>query len=132
MARSVAGRFRGERPGDNFAMGPRPSAVVLMTATVAPPHVIGDLRHRDPDQRLAEYLAALDFYLGLRRGVRALVFAENSGYDLVSLKALAARKGAADRMELLPVPRAEATESRGAGEARIVRYAMEHSQVLQA
>jgi hypothetical protein len=106
-------------------------AVLLLTATIAPPQGVPGLRHYDPEQRLGEYLAALDFYLGLRRNVRAVVFAENSESDLDPLRALAERKGAADRFEALHVPRAEAVESRGAGEARIVRYAMEHSPTLQ-
>src|SRR4051794_38535005 len=112
-------------------MAPPSDVVLLLSATVTPPPGVGGLRHYDPRQRLEEYLAALDFYLGLSRGIERVVFAENSGADLEPMEQLSGRKGATSRFEALPVPRAPVVEPRSTGEARIVRYAMEHSSALQ-
>jgi hypothetical protein len=102
-----------------------------MTATVAPPPGVGGLRHYDVAQRRQEYLAALDVYLDPESGVERVVFAENSDSDLSPMRELSEHKGAAGRFETLPVPRADRVEPRSIGEARIVRYAMEHSPTLQ-
>jgi hypothetical protein len=92
---------------------------------------VGGLKHYDRDQRLREYLAALDFYLGLAHGVERVVFAENSESDLGPMRALAERNGVAPRLETVAVPRAQHVEPRSIGEARIMRYAMEHANVLR-
>jgi hypothetical protein len=112
---------------------PRPPSALLLTATITPDERVPLLKARDPQQRLQEYLAALDFYLGLpTAAIGPIVFAENSQSDLSAVSALAERRGAAGRFEALHVPGGPPELGRGVGEARLVRDAIELSPTLQA
>jgi hypothetical protein len=71
----------------------RPRNVILLTATIQPMADTYSTRRYDPDIRRQDYENALRFYLGLGKGViDGLLFCENSGADLASLKAIAANE----------------------------------------
>jgi hypothetical protein len=74
-----------------------------MTSTISPNQGIHALLHSDPLIRLNEYCRALDFNLSLLRSnlIDMLVFVDNSGYDLSTLKALVARSQLSDRVEFV-------------------------------
>lgn len=76
-----------------------PKTVLIMTATIRPSLEIPGVSRLDPAVRLSDYEEGLKFYLQfLDKGLDAICFAENSGADLSSLRAVAARAGAADRV----------------------------------
>lgn len=108
-------------------------SVLLLTATVAPDPAMPVLRVRDPASRRREYERAFAFYLGLPPElVSGIVLAENSGADLTPFAEIAARRGMADRVELLPVSAAPPALGRGVGEAHIIDEAMGGSVLLRA
>jgi hypothetical protein len=75
-----------------------PPIVLIMTATIRPPLDAPGVHRLDPAVRLADYEAALSFYLDhLGAGLDVICFAENSGSGLASLRAMAATRGAASR-----------------------------------
>ena len=64
--------------------------VLLLTATIIPATLTGQTRIDDPDVRRGQYEDALRFYLALPRGLFSeVLFCENSGADLESLRAIA-------------------------------------------
>lgn len=67
------------------------SHALLLTACIAPKPAIAALLHRsDPEIRLRDYAESLRFWLNLRDPrVGAIVFADNSGYPLDTLRAIA-------------------------------------------
>jgi hypothetical protein len=70
-----------------------------MTATIRPPLDAPGVARLDPEVRLRDYESALSFYLEhLDHGVDLICFAENSGSDMASLRALVASRGACDRV----------------------------------
>ncbi|MCP3730827.1 hypothetical protein M9978_10335 [Sphingomonas sp. MG17] len=70
-----------------------------MTATIRPPANAPGVTRLDPWVRLSDYEQALAFYLPfLGYGLDAICFAENSGFDLGTLKALATRAGASKKV----------------------------------
>jgi hypothetical protein len=61
--------------------------LVVMTATIDPATGPAKIARRDPKQRLADYLAALRFWMNLNdRRIRQVLFLENSGYPLDELQ----------------------------------------------
>jgi hypothetical protein len=73
--------------------------ILIMTATIRPPLDAPGVVRLDPTVRLADYEAALSFYLDeLGSAIDLICFAENSGSDLSTLRAIAAARGAADRV----------------------------------
>jgi len=61
---------------------------IMMTASVTPKKGLREaLRRSDPSQRLGEYQGALEFWLSLSEPrIKGIVFAENTGYPLDSLR----------------------------------------------
>lgn len=107
--------------------------VLLLTATVRPPAGARALARTDPAQRLGDYARALRFYLQhVGRTFEAVVFAENSGADLGSLRRLAAEAGVGDRAEFVQFDGLDHPPSygRGYGEFRLIDHAMERSGVI--
>ena len=77
--------------------GPAPSShLLLLTACISPkPEIASLLRRSDPAVRLADYQRALGFWLKNRdHRIGGLVFADNSGHPLDSLRELARREAA--------------------------------------
>lgn len=77
--------------------------VALITSTIAPAQGVIHLKRCDPEERLADYLRAFDFYCEcLRYGVfDRLVYADNSGYPLDTLRALAELNGVSSLVEFV-------------------------------
>ena len=112
----------------------RRRTVLLLSATVTPPPGVPLLQRTDPEQRLNDYAEALRFYLTLiGTTFDAIVFAENSSYNLDELKSLAAAAGKLDQVEFLSFAGLDHPPSygRGYGEFKLVDYAMEHAAFLQ-
>lgn len=87
--------------GRSTVKGGRPANILLMSATVTP-RDSPELARTDPALRLADYAAALDFYIPqLGTVLDGIVFVENSDSDIASLRAIAERHGAADRVEFI-------------------------------
>lgn len=79
------------------------SDILLMTSTIAPRSDTFLLKVIDPSDRLAQYETALRFYLELidAGAIAEIVYADNSGYPLDSLQAIAAEVGYGDRVEFI-------------------------------
>lgn len=104
--------------------------ILLLTATIQPKADQPGLAIADPGERLGDYRTALEFYAGqLESGVLdAIVFIDNSGYDLTSLSG----HFRSERIEWisfydLDYPR---DYHRGYGEFRLVDTAFSRSRTL--
>jgi hypothetical protein len=77
--------------------------ILLMTSTIAPAAGVHALKRVDPLERLSDYQRALGFYLELlaRGDIDSIVYVDNSGYDLGSLRALVARAGLQQGVEFI-------------------------------
>lgn len=95
-----------------------PSAHLLLTATITPAAGIGATQRVDPGVRLAEYLKAFEFYLGLPDDrVAGIVLLENSGHDLSAFERLARERGSSKRVITLSTsPDYPANRGKGYGE----------------
>lgn len=75
--------------------------ILLMSATVTP-RDSPELARVDPQLRLDDYAAALEFYIPkLADTIDGIVFVENSDSDISALRAIAERHGASDRVEFI-------------------------------
>ena len=108
--------------------------ILLLTATVRPPEGARNLARIDPQLRLADYLAGFEFYLdSLRAGAAdAMVFYENSGFDITCFGAMARKHGLQERVECmsrfgLDYP---PQYGRGYGEFRLIDRAMKASALI--
>lgn len=104
-----------------------------MTATITPPAGVPALQRVDPAQRLADYESALSFYIGLPAAVvNRVVFAENSGSDLGSLRAIADRLGEGKDVELVSFGGLDypVAHGRAVGEMRLIETALARSRLL--
>jgi hypothetical protein len=105
-----------------------------MTATINPLKGLPSLARTDPDQRRADYIDALKFYMPLL-GLcfDAIVFAENSGADLSDLRALAREHPLGDRVEFVSFYGLDFPPEygRGYGEFVMVDYAISQSESLR-
>lgn len=101
--------------------------ILLLTATIQPRAGQPSLAVTDPAVRLQEYETALAFYAGLlqRGALHAIVFAENSGFDLGPLAARFPVAG----IEWISAPDLDYPLGyhRGYGEFRLVDAAMQRS-----
>jgi len=111
------------------------SNVLLLTATVQPMEGLPDLARTDPSVRLQDYKSTLHAYLSLLRTglVTHIVFAENSGADLTSLKTMVAEAGVAQFVEFVSFYGLdfEPAKGRGFGEFKLVDYAMSTALCLR-
>ncbi|HJY77456.1 MAG TPA: hypothetical protein VKE95_12530 [Burkholderiales bacterium] len=107
-----------------------PEIHLLLTATI---HVRSTaLTARvDPQQRLADYAAALAFWLRVG-GIERIVFCENSGADLAPLQRAAARLAPDRQVEWLGFTGAalDPARGKGLGEAQIIEHALAKSKAL--
>ncbi|HKP20231.1 MAG TPA: hypothetical protein VJT68_01850 [Thermoleophilaceae bacterium] len=106
-----------------------------MTATITPPAGVPALQRVDPAERLADYERALSFYVGLPDSiVNRVVFAENSGTELGSLRAIADREGAGKEVELVSFDGLDypVAHGRAVGEMRLIDTALSRSRLLGA
>ena len=111
-----------------------PRNILLMTSTITPENS-PELARTDPSLRLQDYELALEFNLTLLGDtLHGIVFAENSDSDISSLRGLAARHGAADRVEFLANygRRSFPGHDRSYGEFKLLDHAMANSQLITA
>ncbi len=108
--------------------------ILLMTATITPENS-PELARVDPATRLADYHAALAFYLGLvGAAIDGIVFVENSDSDIASLRALAAASPHGDAVEFIAnygqfrYP----GRDRSYGEFKLLDHAMATSRMIAA
>jgi hypothetical protein len=107
--------------------------VVLLTATIDP-GMMGYLQIRDPMVRLRAYEQALRFYLSGPPGP-PLIFCENSGYDLTSIKTIAAKDNPQSRqIEILSFAGNDYPPGlgKGYGEIGILAHVLANSRCLPA
>lgn len=107
--------------------------ILLLTATITPLNGINKLAYADPAKRLRDYERALEHYLTLLRPNEKIVFCENSGSDLRSLKDIAHRMNAQDRIEFLSFHGNDFPPhyGRGYGEFKMVDHVMNTSQFIR-
>jgi hypothetical protein len=109
--------------------------VVLLTATIAPKaRIAAGLKRSDPKVRLRDYERALKFWLDLPEApwMAGIVFAENSGHPLESLKAVAATSPRGLPVEFLSYDEPEPPEgfSYGYSEFKLMRKAVQESPLI--
>ena len=109
-------------------------AILLLTATVTPPTDAVKLARTDPVHRLQDYYNALTAYLNMPDSAfTKIVFVENSGSDISTLRDLA---GKYPNKEIefivfhgLNYP---SVYGRAYGEAKLMDYAHAHSRIISA
>lgn len=112
-----------------------PSDILLATSTIAPKSDTFLLKVIDPADRLAQYEKALRFYLGLINVgvIQEIVYADNSGYPLDTLQAIAAESGHGDRVEFISYTATlDPNNSRYYLEVHLINEAMQRSKRLAA
>jgi hypothetical protein len=76
--------------------------ILLLTATIAVPSGAPGIARTDPVLRLQDYKETLAFYTRfINRGIDRIVFAENTGFDLQSLREIAAIKNVASSVDFV-------------------------------
>jgi hypothetical protein len=108
---------------------------LLMTATVTPPTGVPELLRTNPDERMEDYLQALEFYCKVPENIISrIVFIENSSADLSKLREVVVKSPAKDRVEFVSFFGLDHPPSygRGYGEFKLLDYAMTHSSILAA
>lgn len=108
--------------------------ILLLTATINPLNGIPSLARSDPLLRLGDYSRSLAFYLSqLGRCIDAIVFVENSAYDISSLAKQAEAAGAAHLVEFISFSGLDYPPAfgRGYGEFKLIDYAHANSALLR-
>lgn len=106
------------------------TATLLLTATINPPAAMPLVARRDPQLRLRDYEWALTGWLAAGC-VQRIVFCENSGHDLGSLRRIADACPQVD-VEFLAVSNEGAMTGRGKGyaELHLIRLALDQSRLI--
>jgi hypothetical protein len=101
---------------------------LLLTATVAPGADTPKHTQFDPAERLRQYQEALRFYLTAEGPAWTILFAENSGYPLDTLEAIAAAHARPDRPVHFLGYRSEIPSAwgKGRGEVDLIEKALAH------
>lgn len=114
---------------------PANTDVLFLTGTIAPPTGARSLARMDPVDRIADYRAALRFYIGVlkRGGAARLLLVENSGYGVAPFEDIVDGSGVADRIELLSyaAPDPAPGQSRFYGECSLLLHGFETSATLR-
>ncbi len=110
---------------------------LVMTACIAPKPA-SPVKRKNPEIRLKDYENALRFWLTYPdRRIQAIVFIDNSGYDLHSLKKLSLSNPLDRKIEFMQIPEVELPVSPQGktlyayGEADILNQAFLSSQLVQ-
>ena len=110
--------------------------IVLLTATITPPKNAKNLVIVDAQQRLQQYLIALDFYLQQLSNnvITSIVFVDNSDTACTHLNDLVAQYKLDQHVEIMRFNGLDYPPiyGRGYGEFKLVQHAMRHSAILQA
>lgn len=77
--------------------------ILLITSTIAPPVDAVLLARKDPQLRLADYMASLQFQIGLLKSsvIDSIVYADNSGFPLDHLRKICEKAGVSGRVEFI-------------------------------
>jgi hypothetical protein len=106
--------------------------LLILTATVTPQEGV-NIARRDPEQRLADYMRALSYWLSYEHPkTRQILFLENSGADLAPLKRIVAEQNRmAKQVEFLSIPGSPIPEgvSYGFGEMEMVDAGLSQSEL---
>ena len=103
---------------------------ILLTATIRPAGAT-DVKRRDAAVRLNDYRESLARWIA-DPDAAAIVFCENSGWDLSELEEFCAQRNSRGAgIEFLSVPCEGAPFGKGPGEMQILAYAARHSQCLR-
>lgn len=108
--------------------------VLLVTATIAPKSGVPNLSRVDPEQRLADYILGLKFYLSLLpKSFDHLVFCENSNSDVSRLRDIVREQGLSDRVTFFVKYGLDYPPhfDRGYGEFKLIDDAMKTVEILQ-
>jgi len=118
-------------------MSPAPSSrrnVLLLTATITPPSGVPLLARTDPALRRGDYEKALASYLPLLgNALDGIVFGENSGSDLSSLRLLAEGSRHPELVEFVSFEGLDHPPAfgRGYGEFKLIDHVVSHSRLLR-
>jgi hypothetical protein len=109
--------------------------VLLITSTVAPATDTYRLVRKDPELRLADYMASLKYQMGLIKSgaVDSIVYADNSGFPLDQLKDICERAGVKDKIEFIS-SKSDTSPRLGRYflEIELIKWAMSASRLLSA
>lgn len=107
--------------------------VLLLTGCIDPTKSVNNIWHKlnDADLRLAQYLDAIKYFVAMTDV--PIVFVENSGYDLSEIEFINNLKSSG-RLEVFSYLASEDTrvKGKGYGEQDIIKYAIEHSVIIQS
>ncbi len=109
--------------------------IAFLTSTISPDADVYLLRRNNVEERLKDYENALTFYCGmLKKGVfESIVYVDNSGYPLDSLKVIAANLGVVDQIEFISYKsQVNPHNSRYFLEIHLIDYGMQNSKHIQA
>ena len=107
------------------------SSCILLTATIAPPEAA--VARNDPQVRLRDYLASLEFYLSLpKKFVDRILFVDNSGSDIKPIEDFVRAKAADKVVELMSFRGNNHPVSYGKayGEFKLMDFGLEHTSLL--
>ena len=106
--------------------------IIIITATIAPGKDVGQLTIRDENERLNQYIQALEKTIKFKPNAK-IVFCDNSGYDTNAFDNV--RKLAEEndvRLEIMSFKgdsKKVAERGKGYGEGEIVKYVLENSHL---
>lgn len=105
---------------------------LLLTATIEV-HNKDLVKRNDTLVRLSDYEGALRLWLNKQKTLKKIIFAENSGYSLESLKKIAEEENPQRiDVEFISVPPTPGGDVNiGLGELSIIEFALSHSRLLQ-
>ena len=108
--------------------------LLLLTATITPKAGVPNLKRTNPQQRLQDYLQALEFYLHhVGQACDGIIFVENSNSDISELRALVEKHDLAEKVEFVVFEGLDYPPhyDRGYGEFRLLDHGMAHSKMIQ-
>jgi len=122
------GKYRGSPTSSKVGSA---SSCVFLTATIAPPQ--SAVSRNDPQVRLRDYLASLDFYLSLPTDVvDRILFVDNSGSDLTPIEQFVRARAGDKVVELISFQGNDHAVSYGKayGEFKLLDFGLEHTTLL--
>lgn len=108
---------------------------LLVTATISPAPGVPFLLRSDPSVRMADYVQALRFYLGVdTNAIDRIVFVDNSNSDLSPLRQLAEEARGMKDVELISYEGLNypVEQGRSVGETHLIDHALAASRILSA
>ena len=115
-----------DRPKDGL-----PRCCLFLTATIAPPQAA--VTRNDPQVRLQDYLASVEFYLSLPTGiVDRILFVDNSGSDIAPIEKFVRKRITDKVVELISFEGNDQPVNYGKayGEFKLLDFGIEHTSLL--